>query len=154
MNTIATPINRATSTTMDNRTIHDLFTNLRTQYIPACERRRRTESSQLKSRNVRKFKPLVWNKPSFTLGASKLENTAISSSDRLIVKRKAQVVEDDNISSSNCLDTIPSTPTSVFNSYGPSSYNKRQWSKKDVDGLVDFTDKWISGPELKRRRRS
>ena len=121
---------------MDNRTIHDLFTNLRTQYIPACERRRRTESSQLKSRNVRKFKPLVWNKPSFTLGASKLENTAISSSDRLIVKRKAQVVEDDNISSSNCLDTIPSTPTSVFNSYGPSSYNKRQWSKKDVDGLL------------------
>ena len=167
----------------------DIITTMKSvpEYIPLCERRRRAEaeaalcskSSQLiKQKNgmscfgatdTPNFKPLMWNKPSFTLGGESSSNNSTSamvdmSSSSLSPrpgKRKAQEAEEKNdttpFSRDTLLDDVNTiTPLSRGQSMVYGRYynpmHRRQWAKEEVDSLGDFADKWILTPDLKKQR--
>ena len=162
------------------------------EYIPLCERRRRAEaetilrskSSQLTNHNngmncsgatdMPSFKPLMWNKPSFTLVGQSPSSTpnvtdiSYSSSPRL-GKRKALLVDDTNtnpfsrssitsnplLGDVNAITPMPTSSGALSSSsigvyrrnYNPTY--KHKWAKEEVDSLVDFADKWMT-PDVKK----
>ena len=180
------------------------------EYVPLCELRRRREAeamTRLKAAQIReaqqapKFKPLLFNKPSFTFGEAEKRGSstdsvmsASSGGQQSAGSRKRKSDSDlgregEPITSYCGLNGVLTRPlsgavslstsaasslplnsmgvtaeytvssssggelrsSSSIYSYGMCPQYRRQWTKDEVDGLVNFAKKWIT-PDMKRRR--